>query len=75
MLNQPDKAIKVLEEGIQLKPASTDLFKFEISLADIYYQQKDNSNSLIHAQNALAIAPDNQKQSVQDFIANLQTNP
>ena len=75
LLNQPDKAIQVLEQGIALKPTTTNLYKFEITLADIYYKQKDNANSLLHAQNALAIAPDNQKQSVQDFITNLESNP
>lgn len=75
LLNEPVQAIQALEQGIQMKPASTDLFRFEISLADVYYQQKDNTNSLIHAQNALAIAPDNQKKSVQNFISQLQSNP
>lgn len=75
LLNQPDLAVQALMQGIKLNPVSTDLFKFEISLADLYYQQKDNANSLIHAQNALAIAPDNQKKSVQDFITKLQASP
>jgi tetratricopeptide (TPR) repeat protein len=75
LLNKPDQAIQALEQGIKQKPTTTDLFRFEMSLADLYYQQKDYANSLIHAQNALAVAPDNQKKSVQDYISKLQANP
>jgi tetratricopeptide (TPR) repeat protein/O-antigen ligase len=75
LLNKPDLAIQALEQGIKLIPKTTDLFKFEISLADLYYQQKDNANALIHAQNALANAADSQKKSVEEFITKLQSNP
>ena len=75
LLNKPDQAIQALEQGIKLKPKATDLYKFEISLADQYYQKKDITNALIHAQNALANATDAQKKSVEDFIAKLQSNP
>jgi tetratricopeptide (TPR) repeat protein/O-antigen ligase len=75
VLNKLDLAIQALEDGIKLKPKTTDLYKFELSLADLYYQQKDNANALIHAQNALVNASDNQKKSVEEFISKLQTNP
>jgi tetratricopeptide (TPR) repeat protein/O-antigen ligase len=75
VLNKPDLAIQTLEQGITLKPKTTDLYKFELTLADLYYQKKDNTNALIHAQNALANASDSQKKNVEDFIAKLQANP
>jgi tetratricopeptide (TPR) repeat protein len=75
LLNQPEQAIQTLERGVKLKPKSTDLYRFEITLADLYSQQKDYTNALIHAQNALANASDAQKKSVEDFIAKLKANP
>jgi hypothetical protein len=64
-----------MEQGISLKPQTTDLYRFEISLADLFYQQKDIPDALTHAQNALANASDSQKKSVQDYIAKLQATP
>lgn len=75
LLNEPDQAIQSLQQGIKLGPATTDLFRFEITLANVFYEQKDYTNSLIQAQNALAIAPDNQKKTVQDFIVKIQASP
>ena len=74
-LNKPDMAIQTLEQGMQLKLSSTDLFNFEFSLAYLYAQQKDNANALIHAQKALPLASETQKKNLEDLISTLQVNP
>ena len=53
--NKEDKAINVLNEGINSYPDQADLYIF---LGEIYYNKKDFNNSIMYYNKGLAINPD-----------------
>jgi len=72
---QYNQAIETLEEVIQLNPTSSDLWRYEQSLAQLYYQVGNYVSSIAYAQRALTHAPEEQKDTLQNFISQLQNIP
>lgn len=70
---QFNNAIQTLEEIIQLNPSSSDLWRYEQSLAQLYYQIGDPAVALTYAQRALLNAPEEQKEMIQNLIYQLQS--
>jgi len=73
--DQTDKAIQAVEAAISIAPDSRDIWKFEQTLAQLYAQKGDVNNALIHAQNALLTAPEDQKSNISNLIAQLNQFP
>lgn len=69
------KAIQTLEEIIQLTPSSSELWRYEQSLAQLYYQVGNNGTALSYAKSALSHAPEEQKEAIQNLINQLENIP
>jgi tetratricopeptide (TPR) repeat protein len=69
-LSQFDKAISDYQRAMPLA-AATDKWRIEEGLARLYAQTGDLQNALIHARNALASAPDDQKERIRVLITQL----
>ncbi len=72
---QYNNAIITIEEVIQLDPTSGDMWRYEESLAQLYYQVGNQLSAITYAQRALTDAPEEQKATIQSFINQLQGNP
>jgi len=73
--NQQKYAISTLEEALSLAPNTNDLWRIEQTLAQLYAKEGDKNNALIHANQALAFSPEDQKQAIQSFIVQIQSMP
>jgi tetratricopeptide (TPR) repeat protein len=73
--NQYTQAIQVLKDVISFVPTSSDNWRYQQTVAQLYWQLKDKSNALLYANDALGTAPDDQKGSIQSFIAQVQAAP
>lgn len=72
---QPTQAIAAYQQAIQLLPSSTDKWRIEEAIARLYYETGDRANAVLHAQNALAAAPEDQKDRLTAFLAQLSGSP
>lgn len=72
---QYPEAIQALEEIIQLNPTSSDLWRYEQSLAQLYYQVGNKLSAINYAQQALTHAPEEQQETLQTFINQLTSLP
>jgi len=70
-LGQFGSAITAYEKALQLLPSTPDAWRVMVALSQLYYRIGDAQNALVNAQNALALAPEDQKQAVQDLITQL----
>jgi len=72
---QYNHAIRTLEEIVQMYPTSSDMWRYEQSLAQLYYQVGDIDTALNYAQSAMSHAPEEQKETIQNFINQLLSIP
>jgi hypothetical protein len=47
----------------------------EDTLARLYHQNGDKANAVLHAERALAAAPDTQKETLQKLVEQLKNQP
>ncbi|MEN6298283.1 MAG: tetratricopeptide repeat protein, partial [Anaerolineaceae bacterium] len=72
---QYNHAIRTLEEIVQMYPTSSDMWRYEQSLAQLYYQVGNIDTALNYAQSAMSHAPEEQKETIQNFINQLLSIP
>ncbi|MFN3308644.1 MAG: hypothetical protein ACK44E_05480 [Anaerolineales bacterium] len=65
------QAIDALENVLSLSPNDPENWKYEQTLAQLYFRDGQKDKALLHAQNALKICPPDQKQAIEDFIAQI----
>jgi len=68
-------AIDALQQAIKAGLSSSDLWKVQESIAELYYQLGDKANAIDYANQALQNAPANYATTIQDFIAKAQSLP
>jgi len=71
-LQQWDDAIHALTKTVELQPRARDLWNIHQVLAQLYAQVGDIEQAVFHAQTALELAPEDQRASLQDLLAQLQ---
>ena len=69
------QAIGSYQEAVAAKPSSSDLFRIEEQIARLYVQLSDKANALAHANAALEVAPEDQKERLMTFVAQIQALP
>ncbi len=74
-LEQPQDAITAYEAALQWAPSGAEKWRIEETISRLYAQIGDTANALIHAQNALKTAPDEQKDRLQSLVAQLTGQP
>jgi tetratricopeptide (TPR) repeat protein len=74
-LEQPQDAITAYQAAINWAPSNSDTWRIEETIARLYAQTGDMTNALVHAQNALKTAPDDQKDRLQSLVAQLTGQP
>jgi tetratricopeptide (TPR) repeat protein len=72
-LGQIDQAITTYVKAVDLAPAGSEKWRIEENIARLYVQLGDVRGALEHAQNALSLAPDDQKERLQQLVAQLST--
>ena len=72
---QYPEAINALNEVLVIAQGSQDTWRYEQTLAQLYFQTGDIQSAIEHAQSALLVAPEDQKQMIQDLINQLQSIP
>ncbi len=70
-----DNLINVLEEALEYAKTSNDIWKIEENLARYSFQLGRKTYSLQHAQNALAAAPDSEKERLNQLIQQIESAP
>ncbi len=65
------QAIDALENVLSLSSTDPENWKYEQTLAQLYFQDGQQDKALLHAQNALKICPPDQTQAIEDFIAQI----
>jgi tetratricopeptide (TPR) repeat protein len=73
-LNDIDMVIQTLETSLEFA-RNSQVWQIEENLANIYLQQGDGANALIHAQKALVAAPEDQQERLTNLIAQIQSMP
>jgi O-antigen ligase len=68
-------AIETYLLAIDTGPRINDLWKIEETISRLFVQLGDRENALIHAYEALNVAPTNQKEALQILIAQIQGMP
>lgn len=66
--NQIKVAIEALHQIISYVPNSSETWKYENLLAQLYFGSGDRTQALEHAQRALSICPQDQKQQIEELI-------
>ena len=74
-MNDPDNVISVLEEALEYAKSPKDIWKIEENLAVISFQLGKKAYALQHAMNALAAAPDSEKERLNQLIQQIETAP
>jgi tetratricopeptide (TPR) repeat protein/O-antigen ligase len=74
-LDKPDAAISAYQEALNQIPTTSEGWRIEETLARLYAQVGDRTNALVHAQNALAAAPQDQQDRLQTLVVQLQNQP
>lgn len=70
--NQIVPAISALEEVLSYVPNGSESWKYENLLAQLYREMGKLDLALLHAQRALTLSPDDQRQKIEEFIKNLE---
>lgn len=70
--NQIAPAISALEEVLSYVPNGSESWKYENLLAQLYREVGKVDLALLHAQRALSLSPDDQRQKIEDFIKSLE---
>ena len=68
-------AINAFQEAIKVGLSSSDLWKVQETIGELYYQLGDKENALEFANQALQSAPSAYASSIQDFIAKAEALP
>jgi tetratricopeptide (TPR) repeat protein len=68
-------AISALNEVVLFNPGSSDLWKYEQTLAQLYAQVGDKINAFTSANKALQAAPDDQKANIENLINQIKVLP
>ena len=71
--NQAQQAIQSYELALELAPNTPDRWRIEETMGKLYVQAGDEQQALVHLSNALALAPSNEMQRLQDLIGQLQS--
>ena len=69
------QAVDAYQGAVEAKPSTNDLYRIEEQIARLYVQLSDKVNALIHAQAAFELAPEDQKERLTTFIAQIQVLP
>jgi tetratricopeptide (TPR) repeat protein len=69
------QAIDFYQKAVEAKPSSSDLYRIEEQIARLYFQLSDKANALVHAEAALEAAPEDQKEGLNAFLAQIQSMP
>jgi len=64
-------AIDAYLRAIEVAPSGAEIWRIEEVIANLYVEMGDRSNALIHAQNALSRAPEDQKDHLEKLISQL----
>jgi tetratricopeptide (TPR) repeat protein len=70
-LGQPQSAISVYQRLVRLFPAYSDRWQVEEAMGKLYLQLGDQALAISHYENALATAPDDQKERLRTLLAQL----
>ncbi|MBU1662333.1 MAG: O-antigen ligase family protein [Chloroflexi bacterium] len=73
-LNDIEMVISTLEDSLEYAGAN-EVWKIEENLTQFYFQLGDQETALLHAQKALAAAPDTEQDRLRSLIAQLQPAP
>jgi tetratricopeptide (TPR) repeat protein len=71
-LGQPGQAIQALERALELAPQGNDAWDTHRMLAVVYSQLGEQDQALEHAELALQAAPEQQQETLQQLVAQLQ---
>jgi tetratricopeptide (TPR) repeat protein len=74
-LGQFSEAVSAYEEAVALKPATSDLWRIEETIARTYVLVGDKENALAHANAALEAAPTEQAARINQFINEINNPP
>ena len=61
-------AIDAYQKSIEVAPSGAEIWRIEEVIANLYLEMADRSNALVHAQNALSHAPDDQKARLEQMV-------
>ena len=71
-LDEPGQAIAVYEAAIQLAPDDPERWRIEEAIGKLYIQVGDEQSAYSHLAAALTAAPDNERERLQNLVAQLQ---
>ncbi len=74
-LERLNEAIQVYETALQLNPESADSWRINFALSQLNAHQGEFQAALQYAEQALSLAPEDQKPIVDEFIKKLGGNP
>jgi tetratricopeptide (TPR) repeat protein len=69
------KAVNAYQDAVEAKPSANDLYRIEEQIARLYLELKDYASALFHAQASYQAAPEDQKERLNAFMAELQALP
>ena len=64
-------AISAYEQALEVAPKDAEKWRVEETIGNIYVQIGDATNALVHYQNALALAPADQKERLNTLVSQL----
>jgi tetratricopeptide (TPR) repeat protein len=73
-LGQLTAALDAYLQALDNAPAGTEVWRIREAIAQIYSQEGDTTNALLHMQYALNEAPEDQKERLRSLITQLQKN-
>jgi tetratricopeptide (TPR) repeat protein len=74
-LGHLSQAITAYTKALQVNPRSANAWRVEEALARLYLQSGDLSQGLQHVNNAIALAPEDQRDRLKAFMEELNTQP
>lgn len=66
------QAIDILEKVLNISPSDVETWKYEKTLAQLYFQEGEKEKALLHAQNALRMSPSDQRQAIEELISQIE---
>lgn len=70
-LDDVNGAIEAYQQALEAAPKTVEIWRIEETLGTLYVKNGDYVNALIHFQNALTQAPDEQKERIRNIISQL----
>jgi tetratricopeptide (TPR) repeat protein len=70
-----ESTIDTLVSSLNYASRKNDIWRIHENLTQLYIQEEDYTNALVHAQGALASAPESEVERLQALISQLQNNP